>query len=228
MYDSINNNIKVFQERFLNACSKSSRKPSDVSIIAVSKKKESSIIRNVYESGYENFGENFAQELAKKSEELKELDIIWHFIGPIQSNKVNLVAASANWVHSIDREKIILKLNSACKEIDKVMNVCIQVNIDNEDTKSGIHPDNLLEFSNLLKEYPNLKLRGMMVLPKLSDDLLHNEKVMRKCFALHANLKLVHPDANILSMGTTSDFESAIKCGSSMIRVGESIFGKRL
>ena len=131
-------------------------------------------------------------------------------------------------MHSIDREKIISKLNSACKEIDKVMNVCIQVNIDNEDTKSGIHPDNLLEFSNLLKDYPNLKLKGMMVLPKLSDDLLHNEKVMGKCFALHANLKLVHPDANILSMGTTSDFESAIKCGSSMIRVGESIFGKRL
>ena len=75
----------------------------------MSKKKESSIIRNVYESGFENFGENFAQELAKKSEELKDLDIIWHFIGPIQSNKVNLVAASANWVHSIDREKIIFK-----------------------------------------------------------------------------------------------------------------------
>ena len=179
MYDLINNNIKVFQERFLEACSKFSRQPSDVLIIAVSKKKESSIIRNVYESGFENFGENFAQELAKKSEELKDLHIIWHFIGPIQSNKVNRVAANANWVHSIDREKIILKLNSACKEIDKVMNVCIQVNIDNEDTKSGIHPDNLLEFSNLLKDYPNLKLKGMMVLPKLSDDLLHNEKVMR-------------------------------------------------
>ena len=228
MHDSINNNLELFQERFLAACFNADIKPADVLTIAVSKKKDISIIKKVYQHGFKNFGENFAQELAQKSDELTSLDITWHFIGPIQSNKVNLVAANANWVHSIDREKIILKLNSACKEIGKVMNVCIQVNIDNEDTKSGIHPDNLLEFSNILKDYPNLKLKGMMVLPKLSDDLLHNEKVMGKCFALHANLKLVHPDANILSMGTTSDFESAIKCGSSMIRVGESIFGKRL
>ena len=228
MHDSINNNIKVFKERFLDACSKSSRQVSDISIIAVSKKKENSIIRQVFADGFKNFGENFAQELAQKSEDLKDLNIVWHFIGPIQSNKVNLVASSADWVHSIDRKKLISKLDNACKKNNKVMNVCIQINIDNEDTKSGIHPDNLLEFSAFIKEHANLKLRGMMVLPKLSDDLTHNEKVMRKCFALHANLKLVHPDANILSMGTTSDFESAIKCGSNMIRIGESIFGKRL
>ena len=194
----------------------------------MSKKKESSIIRQVFADGFKNFGENFAQELAQKSEDLKDLNIVWHFIGPIQSNKVNLVASSADWVHSIDRKKIISKLDNACKKNNKVMNVCIQINIDNEDTKSGIHPDNLLEFSAFIKEHANLKLRGMMVLPKLSDDLAHNEKVMRKCFALHANLKLVNPDADILSMGTTSDFESAIKCGSNMIRIGESIFGKRL
>ena len=100
MHDSINNNIKVFKERFLDACSKSSRQVSDISIIAVSKKKENSIIRQVFTNGFKNFGENFAQELAQKSEDLKDLNIVWHFIGPIQSNKVN--------TFSMAREKKII------------------------------------------------------------------------------------------------------------------------
>ena len=103
-------NIKVFKGRFLDACSKSSRQASDISTIAVSKKTENSIIRQVFADGFKNFGKNFAQELAQKSEDLKDLNIVWHFIGPIQSNKVNLVASSADWVHSIARKKIISKL----------------------------------------------------------------------------------------------------------------------
>jgi pyridoxal phosphate enzyme (YggS family) len=227
MHDSINNNLELFQERFLAACFNADIKPADVLTIAVSKKKDISIIKKVYQHGFKNFGENFAQELAQKSDELTSLDITWHFIGPIQSNKVKLVAAHADWVHSIDREKIISKLNTYCSEVDKIMNVCVQVNIDNEKSKSGVSPDNLLRFSSLINTQSNLKLRGMMVLPKISSDIVENKKVMRKCFALHANLKSAYPDANILSMGTTSDFESAIQCGSNMIRIGESIFGKR-
>ena len=227
MQDSIENNLDLFEERFKKACSQANRNPSDITKIAVSKRKGTDSIRKVLETGLDNFGENFAQELAQKSEELKDLNIIWHFIGPIQSNKVKLVAGHANWVHSIDREKIIARLDASCKELNKTMNVCIQVNIDNEESKSGIHPDNLLSLSSVVENYGNLKLRGIMVLPKISNTLEEAERVMRKCFALHANLKLAHPDANILSMGTTSDFESAIQCGSNMIRVGESIFGKR-
>ena len=227
MQDSIENNLDLFEERFKKACSQANRNPSDITKIAVSKRKGTDSIRKVLETGLDNFGENFAQELAQKSEELKDLNIIWHFIGPIQSNKVKLVAGHANWVHSIDREKIIARLDASCKELNKTMNVCIQVNIDNEESKSGIHPDNLLSLSSVVENYGNLKLRGIMVLPKISNTLEEAERVMRKCFTLHANLKLAHPDANILSMGTTSDFESAIQCGSNMIRVGESIFGKR-
>ena len=107
------------------------------------------------------------------------------------------------------------------------MNVCVQVNIDNEASKSGIHPDELLKYSSLVDKQSHLNLKGMMVLPKITSDQTENENVMKKCFALHANLKLAYPNAKTLSMGTTSDFESAIKCGSNMIRIGESIFGKR-
>ena len=107
------------------------------------------------------------------------------------------------------------------------MNVCVQVNIDNEASKSGIHPDELLKYSSLVEDQSHLNLKGMMVLPKITSDQTENENVMKKCFALHENLKLAYPNAKTLSMGTTSDFESAIKCGSNMIRVGESIFGKR-
>ena len=227
MHDSINDNLQSFQRIFLEACSESDVKPKNISIVAVSKKKDISLIRAVYENGFRDFGENFAQELSEKSNQLKDLDIVWHYIGPIQSNKVKLVAAHAHWVHSIDREKIISKLNSYCSEIQKVMNVCVQVNIDNEASKSGIHPDELLKYSSLVEDQSHLNLKGMMVLPKITSDQTENENVMKKCFALHANLKLAYPNAKTLSMGTTSDFESAIKCGSNMIRIGESIFGKR-
>ena len=228
MRNLIQDNLKLFKEKFNEACLAASKKESDISIIAVSKKKDKSLIKEVCKSGINNFGENFAQELSEKAKELKEENIIWHFIGPIQSNKVKLVAANAHWVHSLDREKIISKLNAHCEEIQKIMNVCIQVNIDNENTKSGINPNELLNYAALISEKSHLKLKGIMVLPKITNNQKDNEDVMKKCFALHANLKSAYPGAKTLSMGTTSDFESAIRSGSNMIRVGESIFGKRL
>tara|TARA_B100001250_G_scaffold167554_1_gene144305 strand:- start:840 stop:1526 length:687 start_codon:yes stop_codon:yes gene_type:complete len=227
MHNSINNKIKNFSHDFAIACRDSKRSEEDISIIAVSKKHDPSLIKDAYQNGFNNFGENFAQELEKKATALKDHEITWHFIGPIQSNKIKLVATHAHWVHSLDREKIILKLNNQCKTLNKNINVCIQVNIDNEVSKSGINPNKLLELSSLVEAQSNLNLRGIMVLPKLSNKIEETKKVMGKCFALHANLKLSYPNADILSMGTTSDFKTAIESGSNMIRVGESIFGKR-
>jgi len=227
MHDSINNRIKNFNHDFAMACKDSKRNEKDISIIAVSKKHDVSLIKDAYQNGFNNFGENFAQELEKKASALKDYEITWHFIGPIQSNKIKLVATHAHWIHSLDREKIILKLNNQCKTLNKNINVCIQVNIDNEVSKSGINPNKLLELSSLVEAQSNLNLRGIMVLPKLSNKIEETKKVMGKCFALHANLKLSYPNADILSMGTTSDFKTAIESGSNMIRVGESIFGKR-
>ena len=182
-------------------------------------------IKIAFNLGLKDFGENYAQELQKKSEELQNLKIIWHFIGPIQSNKIKTIARHANWIHSLDRNSIVNKLNRECKSLDKVINGCIQVNISEESSKSGIDSSELMSFANHVDSMENINLKGIMVLPKITGD---SKEEMRKSKELHEELMSVYPNANYLSMGTTSDFESAIQFGSNLIRVGELIFGKRL
>ena len=157
--------------------------------------------------------------------QLQNLKIIWHFIGPIQSNKIKTIARHANWIHSLDRNSIVDKLNRECKSLDKVINGCIQVNISEESSKSGIDSSELMSFANHVDSMENINLKGIMVLPKITGD---SKEEMRRSKELHEELMSVYPNANYLSMGTTSDFESAIQFGSNLIRVGELIFGKRL
>ena len=155
-------------------------------------------------------------------------EISWHFIGPIQSNKVKLIAKYAHWVHALDREKVIFKLNDECEKHSKSINGFIQVNISSEDSKSGCNPDNFIELAKLIKSMKNVNLKGIMALPKLTDNRLDRMKIMNKVMNLSKKLKSHFPEAKYISMGTTSDFEDAISVGSNVIRLGESIFGKRL
>ena len=218
------------EERFLDinrkihaACHKAQRSEEGVSIIAVSKLQKVEIIKKAYALGINHFGENYAQELAEKSLACPD-DIIWHFIGPLQSNKAKSISTNAHWIHSLDREKIANKVNAECSSLNKKINGCIQVNISEEQSKSGLRPEELLDYADHIKSLENIDLKGIMVLPSLTGDV---DKQMMKSKKLHEKLIKSYPNAKYLSMGTTNDFESAIKFGSNMIRVGELIFGKR-
>ena len=225
MQREIEKNINLLKSRIEQVSQNSEKSIREIGIIAVSKKKSLEHIKIAFNLGLKDFGENYAQELQKKSEELQKLKIIWHFIGPIQSNKIKTIARHANWIHSLDRNSIVDKLNRECKSLDKVINGCIQVNISEESSKSGIDSSELMSFANHVDSMENINLKGIMVLPKITGD---SKEEMRKSKELHEELMSVYPNANYLSMGTTSDFESAIQFGSNLIRVGELIFGKRL
>ena len=225
MQREIEKNINLLKSRIEHISQNSEKSISEIGIIAVSKKKSLEHIKIAFNLGLKDFGENYAQELQKKSEELQKLKIIWHFIGPIQSNKIKTIARHANWIHSLDRNSIVEKLNRECESLDKVINGCIQVNISGESSKSGIDSSELMSFANHVDSMENINLKGIMVLPKITGD---SKEEMRRSKELHEELMSVYPNANYLSMGTTSDFESAIQFGSNLIRVGELIFGKRL
>ena len=225
MQREIEKNINLLKSRIEQVSQNSEKSISEIGIIAVSKKKSLEHIKIAFNLGLRDFGENYAQELQKKSEELQKFKIIWHFIGPIQSNKIKTIARHANWIHSLDRNSIVDKLNRECKSLDKVINGCIQVNISGESSKSGIDSSELMSFANHVDSMENINLKGIMVLPKITGD---SKEEMRRSKELHEELMSVYPNANYLSMGTTSDFESAIQFGSNLIRVGELIFGKRL
>ena len=223
MHKELETNINSLELKITEASKNVSKNLNDIFLIAVSKKKSIEHIRKAQDLGINNFGENYAQELEEKASNIDK-NVSWHFIGPLQSNKAKIIAKYANWIHTIDRKKIAEKINEECKKINKTINACIQVNISNESTKSGINPENLMIFAKYVDSMENINLKGIMVLPSLGGN---NKKQMQDSKLLHEELISVFPHAEYLSMGTTNDFETAIISGSNMIRVGELIFGKR-
>ena len=228
MRTEINKNIDNINNRISKACIVNNRSPQDITLVAVSKRKNNELIEFALDCGVKDFGENYAQEMKEKSETINSDQIIWHFIGPIQTNKIKIIAQHADWVHTLDREKVIKKLNSECKKINKTMNAFVQVNISNEDTKNGCDPEDIIEIGKLVESMENINLKGLMTLPKLNVDPTENERVMKFTKELSYKLQTINNDANAISLGTTSDFEVAIAYGSTMLRIGESIFGKRV
>ena len=223
MRKELETNINSLELKIAKASKTVSKNLGDIFLIAVSKKKNIEHIRTAQNLGINNFGENYAKELEEKANNIDGY-VCWHFIGPTQSNKAKIIAKHADWIHTIDRKKIADKINEECKKINKTINACIQVNISNEPTKSGINPENLMIFAKYVDSMENINLKGIMVLPSLGEN---NKKQMQDSKLLHEELLSVFPNAEYLSMGTTNDFETAIVSGSNMIRVGELIFGKR-
>ena len=223
MRKELETNINSLEFKIAKASKTVSKNLGDIFLIAVSKKKNIEHIRTAQNLGINNFGENYAQELEEKANNI-DGNVCWHFIGPLQSNKAKIIAKYADWIHTIDRKKIADKIDEECKKINKIINACIQVNISNESTKSGINPENLMDFAKYVDSMENINLKGIMVLPSLGEN---NKKQMQDSKLLHEELVSVFPHAEYLSMGTTNDFETAIVSGSNMIRVGELIFGKR-
>ena len=223
----LENNLQNILLRITNAQQLS--KNQQVMLLAVTKGKNTNVIRNAWDLGIKNFGQNYTQEAIGKIELLIDLqDIDWHFIGLIQSNKIKYVAKYFSWVHSIDQLKTAKKLNDHLINIDKRINVCIQVNISQEKTKSGI---NLNELDNLVTEIiklPQLKLRGLMILPKAYTEINKQRSIFKQMSDLLTQLNNSYNlSLDTLSMGMSTDFESAIHEGATIVRIGAALFGKR-
>ena len=227
MQKEIIRNIKNIKERIDIACSMANVESKSLTLIAVSKKKSHELIKAAIENGVYDFGENYAQELMEKSKIINSDKITWHYIGPIQSNKIKVIALYANWVHTLDREKVIRKLDRECKQINKVINACIQVNVSSEISKNGCKPSELIDIAKIVKSMENINLKGIMALPKLTNNKIEQAKMMESVKNLSLELQSLDPSATTISLGTTSDFQEAILYGSTMLRIGESIFGKR-
>lgn len=227
MHESIADSFLDISSKIKAACEQAKRSNDEIRLVAVSKLQPIDVINEAYALGINNFGENYAQELAEKYSACPK-DIIWHFIGPIQSNKVSLIAKHANWVHSIDREKVARKLNDALETEGKKIHALVQVNIDREDSKSGILPEEAVDFTyELVAHYPNLILEGLMFMPKINTSKKAKMDTMKKIVDLHKLLLSKLPGCTQLSLGTSSDFEESISTGSTILRIGESLLGKR-
>jgi PLP dependent protein len=227
MHESITERFLEISSKVQAACHEAQRSEEEIRLVAVSKLQSVNVINEAYALGINNFGENYAQELAEKSLACPK-DIIWHFIGPIQSNKVSLIAKHANWVHSIDREKVARKLNDALETEGKKIHTLVQINIDREESKSGILPEEAIDFtSELIAHYPNLMLEGLMFMPKINTSKKAKMDTMNKIMNLQKSLLSQLPSCTHLSLGTSSDFEESILTGSTILRIGESLLGKR-
>lgn len=221
----IGKNLKQIQQRI----DQSPRKTGDTStitLIAVSKKKPGTDIRAAFASGQTDFGENYLQEALEKQQELADLPLTWHFIGPIQSNKTRAIAENFHWVHSVDRLKIARRLAEQRPDQLPPLNICLQVNIDNEASKSGLHADEVADVIHTISSLDNINLRGLMAIPQPRDDMTPAFRKVAELFhAMKRQFSL--PQWDTLSMGMSADLEQAIAEGANMIRVGTDIFGAR-
>lgn len=213
-------------QRRINAATKvSGRKNEPVTLLAVSKTRPATDIIRAYWSGLRHFGENYLQEALAKQQTLAHYQITWHFIGPTQSNKTRYIASKFAWVHTIDRFKIAKRLSEQRPPHLPPLNVCIQINVDQESTKSGVSIDESLDLATAISDLPRLRLRGLMTIPQ-SESVLDKQRLpFRKLRELCDNLKSVHLDT--LSMGMSGDLEAAIAEHATIVRIGTAIFGGR-
>ncbi|MSQ80695.1 MAG: YggS family pyridoxal phosphate-dependent enzyme [Candidatus Methylopumilus sp.] len=203
----------------------------NITLVAVSKGQSFDKIITAFDAGIINFGENYLQEAIDKKLHLKQLAIQWHFLGPIQSNKCKLIAENFDWVHSVDRLKIMKLLNDFRPVNAPPLNICIQINTSGEETKSGIAINNaqeyLNEFTEILKDLPKLKLRGIMSIPSNTEDINQVINEFKSMHMLYVELKKQINPIDTLSMGMSNDFKLAIEYGSNLVRIGTAIFGAR-
>ena len=220
-------NISEVARRIRAAERASGRATGAVSLLAVSKTKPSELVRQAHGFGLSAFGENYAQEMAEKAAALADLPLCWHFIGPIQSNKTALIAEVSDWVHSIDRLKIARRLSERRPDDRAPLNVLVQINTSNEDSKSGVGPDAAPELMAAINELPGLRLRGFMTIPAATTNQAEQREPFRQIRELMDRLSDSLPQLDTLSMGMSGDLEAAVSEGASIVRVGTDIFGAR-
>ncbi|OTG81085.1 YggS family pyridoxal phosphate-dependent enzyme [Acinetobacter sp. ANC 4648] len=216
-----NHVLKLIQQ----ACVASKRNMDEVQLLAVSKTHPSEQVKKMYATGQRAFGENYLQEALDKIAALSDLDIEWHFIGHVQRNKTKHLAEKFAWVHGVDRFIIAERLSNQRAENQEPLNICLQVNIDAQETKEGCHPTEVAELVKCISQLPRLKLRGLMVIP--APDHLHAFMDAKHLFEEVKELHAHPEDWDTLSMGMSGDLQAAIAAGSTMVRVGTALFGTR-
>lgn len=209
------------------AARRAGRSPREIRLIGASKAQSVGSIRELAALGVRNFGENYTQECLAKQTALADLDLVWHFIGRIQSNKTRELAEHFDWIHSVDRIKIARRLSKHRPHGREPLNICLQVNIQREPSKAGLHPEELNEVAHVIMELSSLRLRGLMAIPKPSDDLIEQRRPYAKLRKALEKLNSEGLDMDTLSMGMSADMEAAILEGATMIRVGTALFGPR-
>ena len=221
---TIADNIAQVSSRIRAAALAAGRNEHSIQLLAVSKTKPAEALREAYAAGIRDFGENYLQEALGKQLELADLPLIWHFIGPIQSNKTRAIAEHFDWVHSVDRLKIAQRLSEQRPADLPPLNICIQVNVSGEASKSGCTPADLPDLANAIGALPRLKLRGLMAIPEPTEDRAEQDAAFAAVQKLQASLEL---PLDTLSMGMSHDLESAIAMGATWVRIGTALFGAR-
>jgi len=223
----IADNLQSVRTRVQAACRACGRDPAEVALLAVSKTFGTAAVRSAHAAGQTAFGENYIQEAVDKMAALDDLPLVWHCIGPIQSNKTRLVAEHFDWAHTVDRLKIAQRLSEQRPDDRVPLQVCLQVNIDGGPTKSGVAASDALTLAREVAQLPNLVLRGLMTIPEPASDFGAALAVHRQARALFDRLRDAGLALDTLSMGMTADLEAAVHAGSTMVRVGTAIFGGR-
>ena len=221
---TIADNISQVSARITAAALDAQREPTQIDLLAVSKTKPAAAIREAFVAGIRDFGENYLQEALGKQAELADLPLTWHFIGPIQSNKTRAIAENFAWVHSVDRLKIAQRLSEQRPVELGSLNVCIQVNVSGEASKSGCAPDDLPALASAIAALPNLHLRGLMAIPEPTDDWAAQNAAFARVRSLQQSLQM---PLDTLSMGMSHDLDAAIAQGSTCVRIGTALFGAR-
>jgi len=225
---SICENLQTIGQHIRDAEQRYAREPNSVKLLAVSKRHSIESIQTAINCNQYEFGENYAQEMQDKCQALAhQSNLIWHFIGPIQSNKTRLIAEMASWVHTVERLKIAIRLSEQRPEHLPPLNICLQVNISGETSKSGITPDELLPLAEQIVELPHLRLRGLMVIPAPEQDFDKQRATFAKVRGLQEQLIDRGFDLDTLSMGMSGDMEAAIAEGATIVRIGTAVFGAR-
>jgi pyridoxal phosphate enzyme (YggS family) len=220
-------NLQTVRERIAHACTDAGRDVNEVTLLAVSKTFGPDAVRQACSAGASAFGENYIQEAIEKQALLADLDVAWHCIGPIQSNKTRLVATHFDWAQTVDRLKIAQRLADQRPPELPPLNVCIQVNVDGGASKSGVPPGEALALGRAILALPRLRLRGLMSIPEPAEDFVAQREVHARARDLFHALREAGLPLDTLSMGMTDDLEAAIHAGSTMVRVGTAIFGRR-
>ena len=221
---TIAENIAKVGARIREAAQASQRNLQDIGLLAVSKTKPADAVREAHAAGLRDFGENYLQEALEKQAALSDLPLIWHFIGPIQSNKTRPIAEHFDWVHSVDRLKIAQRLSDQRPAHLPALNICLQVNVSLEASKSGCSPEELLALARAISALPNLRLRGLMAIPEATDDVAAQHAAFARLRQLRDDLAL---NLDTLSMGMSHDLEAAIAEGATWVRIGTALFGAR-
>ena len=221
---TIADNIGLVSQRIRAAADAVQRDASSIHLLAVSKTKPAQAVREAYAAGMRDFGENYLQEALGKQAELTDLPLSWHFIGPIQSNKTRAIAENFAWVHSVDRLKIAQRLSEQRPADLPPLNICIQVNVSGEASKSGCTPADLPALADAISALPRLKLRGLMAIPEPTEDRAAQDAAFATVRELQGSLNL---PLDTLSMGMSHDLESAIAQGATWVRIGTALFGAR-